>query len=164
VSRPIRLGEILIEQGVLHEQQVFEIIEAQRRFQLPFGVLAERMFDVTLDSIERAWAEQYQRFTGMLDLAQLEPDADALAAIGRRPAWQFELMPIRFEATGELLLAATQRRLPRAVCYVAQRVAHPAHFRIASAKAMRQALQTHYPMPEITSDVARKLRHLRVAA
>jgi hypothetical protein len=154
----------LIEQGVLHEQQVFEVIEAQRQLQLPFGVLAERMFDVTLDSIERAWAEQYQRFTGTLDLDTCTLDEAALDVVGRRPAWQFELLPLRFEATGELVLAATQRRLPRAVCYVAQRVPHPAFFRIASARQMRQYLQTHYPMPEVSADVMRKARAMRLAS
>ena len=51
----IKIGQILIEQGVLSEQQVFEIIEAQRSTSRPFGVLAEQMFDVTLESIEAAW-------------------------------------------------------------------------------------------------------------
>ena len=63
-SEPIRIGQILIEQGVLTEQQVFEVVQAQRNQGLPFGVLAERMFDVTVESIERAWVEQYYRFTG----------------------------------------------------------------------------------------------------
>ena len=57
-SQTIRIGQILVEQGVLSEQQVFEIIEAQRRRGLPFGVLAEERFDVTIESIERAWIEQ----------------------------------------------------------------------------------------------------------
>jgi hypothetical protein len=164
MSRPIRLGEILIEQGVLNEQQVFEIVDAQRRLQLPFGVLAERLFEVTLASIERAWAEQYQRFTGTLDLDQCEIDTSALSVIGRRQAWQFELLPMGFEKTGELLIAASQRRLPRSVSYVAQRVPYPAFFRIAEPEQLRSYLQKHYPMPEVSQAMLEKARHMRLAS
>ena len=42
-GRPIRLGELLVERGILSEQQVFEILETQKREGKPFGVLAEMM-------------------------------------------------------------------------------------------------------------------------
>jgi hypothetical protein len=164
MSRPIRLGEILIEQGVLNEQQVFEIVEAQRRLQLPFGVVAERLFEVTVESIERAWAEQYHRFTGTLDLDQCAVQAEVLPLIGRRQAWQFELLPVRFERTGELLIAASQRRLPRAVSYVARRLTPPAFFRIAEPAQLRAHLQTHYPMPEVSDAMLEKARDVRLAS
>ena len=89
----IKIGEILIEQGVLNEQQVFEILQAQKDQRMPFGVLAERMFDVTLHSIESAWVEQYHRFTGTIDLAHEKFDNEALRVLNRRQAWQFELLP-----------------------------------------------------------------------
>jgi len=87
VSEPIRIGQILIEHGVLSEQQVFEIVEAQKKLTLPFGVLAERMFDVTLESIERAWIEQYHRFTGTIDLERQAFDDEALKVNNGRPEW-----------------------------------------------------------------------------
>ena len=98
-NRPIRIGEILVEQGVLSDQQVFEIIQAQKKLHLPFGVLAERMFEVTLESIENAWIEQYHRFTGTIDLTQQSFDDRALRMINRRQAWQFECLPVSFEPT-----------------------------------------------------------------
>jgi len=164
VSRPIRLGEILIEQGVLNEQQVFEIMEAQRKLQLPFGALAERLFEVTLESIESAWAEQYYRFTGTLELTDCTPTDAAKSLVARRQAWQFELIPIRFEANGELLIAATQRRLPRAVSYVARRIPHPAFFRIAEPQQLRTHLKQHYPMPEVSDAILQKIRDLPPAS
>ena len=86
-NKPIRIGEILVEQGVLNEQQVFEIVQAQKKLHLPFGVLAERMFEVTLESIENAWIEQYHRFTGTIDLSEQTFDDRALRMINRRQAW-----------------------------------------------------------------------------
>ena len=65
----IQIGQILIQQGVLSEQQVFEITVAQKKNDaIPFGVLAERMFDVTSQTIEQAWIEQYHRFVGTINL------------------------------------------------------------------------------------------------
>src|SRR5690606_36729979 len=124
VSQPIRLGELMVEAGVLGEQQVFEIVAAQKQHHLPFGVLAERMFDVTLESIEQAWIEQYHRFTGTIDLNDQQVDEQALRLINRRQAWQFEVLPLHFEPSGELLVAASKKRLARAVTFAASRIEH----------------------------------------
>jgi hypothetical protein len=159
-SKPnvIRIGQILIEQGVLTEQQVFEVLEAQRARGLPFGVLAERMFDVTIDSIERAWVEQYHRFTGSLDLSTVRVDDEALKLINRRQAWQFEILPLQFEESGELLMAASETRLARAVTFAANRLKPVVYFRVAESLQLREFLRKHYPMPEVTDEILRRAR------
>lgn len=154
--KPIKLGQILIEQGVLNEQQVFEILEAQRQKRIPFGVLAERMFDVTVGSIENAWVEQYARFTGKLDMGEYEVDRRALQLINRRQAWQFEMMPIGWEESGELLVAASQRRLARAVTFIANHLEPIVFFRIADSSQLRTFLQKYYPMPEVSQELFRR--------
>lgn len=159
MSEPVlRIGEILVEHGVLSEQQVFEVVEAQKRMQMPFGVLAEQMFDVTLDSVERAWIEQYHRFTGTIDLEQEKFDAEALSIIHRRQAWQFEILPVRFEETGELLIAASRRRLARAVTFAAARLEPVVYFRIAESEQLEAFLLKHYPMPEISRRLIEQAR------
>ena len=152
----IRIGEILVEQNVLNEQQVFEILQAQKHDGVPFGVLAEQMFDVSVDSIEWAWVEQYQRFTGSIDLEKQRFDAAALKVINRRQAWQFEILPIRFESSGELLMAASRRRFARAVTFAAKRVEPSVFFRLAESKQLRSFLMQHYPMPEVTEELLRR--------
>ncbi len=77
---------------MLTEQQVFEIMQAQKRQGVPFGVLAETMFDVTAPTIERAWIEQYGRLTGSIDLKRESIDDEVLRMISRRQAWQFEVL------------------------------------------------------------------------
>jgi hypothetical protein len=158
VSQTLKIGEILIEQGVLTEQQVFEIIQAQKTMQMPFGVLAEQLFDVTIESIERAWVEQYHRFTGTIDLEQESFDAEALRLINRRQAWQFEILPIRFHDNGELLLAASRARLARAVTFAASRIEQVVFFRIAESEQLQRFLQEHYPMPEVSRQLISKAR------
>jgi MshEN domain len=160
----IKIGEILVEQGVLSEQQVFEVLEAQKQHRMPFGVLAERMFDVTLHSIENAWVEQYHRFTGTIDLSGEKFDNEALRVLNRRQAWQFELLPIRTEPDGEMLMAASANRLARAVTFAANRIDRAVYFRIAEQAQLRDFLQQHYPMPELSREIIQKARDLAESA
>ena len=158
MPKTLRIGEILVEQGVLTEQQVFEIVQAQKTMQMPFGVLAEHLFDVTIESIEQAWVEQYHRFTGTIDLEQESCDADALRLINRRQAWQFEILPIRYQDDGELLMAASRARLARAVTFAASRIEQVVFFRIAESDQLQRFLQKHYPMPEISGQLIARAR------
>ena len=159
-DQPIRIGQILIEQGVLNDQQVFEILQAQRKRGIPFGVLAERMFEVAPESIENAWIEQYHRFTGSLDLSKQRVDAKVLRYLNRRQAWQFEMMPLHFEPTGELLIAASRTRLARAVTFAARRLKPVVFFRIAERDQLRDFLRKHYPMPEVSAEILRLSKQL----
>jgi hypothetical protein len=152
--KPLRIGEILVEHGVLTEQQAFEIAEQQKRCKQPFGVLAEQMFDVTLEAIEQAWVDQYHRFTGTIDLAEQHFDEQALRTLHRRQAWQFEMLPIGFDnKSGELLIAASKHRLARAVTFAAKQIEHPVFFRIAERSQLRSFLRQHFPMPEISEQI-----------
>lgn len=159
-QQPIRIGEILVEHGVLTEQQVFEIVQAQKKLRLPFGALAERMFEVTLESIEQAWIEQYHRFTGTIDLQHQTFDDEALRMINRRQARQFEMLPVGFEPGGELLMAASRRRLARAVTFATNRIDRVVYFRIAQSEQLQKFLEQYYPMPEVTDEMLRQARDL----
>lgn len=160
MSEMINIGQILTEHGVLSEQQVFEVLEAQRKEGIPFGVLAEKMFDVTLESIERAWIDQYSRMTGLIDLKEETVDENVLGLIHRRQAWQFEMMPLRYEGNGELVVVASPRRLARAVTFLANKLEPVAYFRIAQPEQLREFLGRYYPMPEVTADMMNLARKL----
>ncbi len=156
----MQLGQILIEQGILSEQQVFEILVAQKKQGVPFGVLAERMFDVTTDTIENAWIEQYHRFVGTIDLAEQALDERALSLINRRQAWQFEVLPLRYEPSGELLVAASKARLARAVSFMASKIEPVCYFQVANREQLRNFLREHYPMPEISEEIFQRAREM----
>ncbi|MEM1209422.1 MAG: hypothetical protein AAGI54_09155 [Planctomycetota bacterium] len=160
MSQALRIGEILVSRGVLTDQQVFEVIQAQKARRLPFGVLAERMFDVTIASVEDAWVEQYEQLTGQLALEGVRPTDEALALINRRQAWQFEMVPIEVDDAGDVLIAASRRRLARAVTFTAQHLDRVAYFRLADAAELRATLRRRYPMPEIDGAVADLARDL----
>ncbi len=164
LHQPIRIGEILVERGILSAQQVFEIMQEQKKRGLPFGVLAERMFEVTVETIEHAWIDQYSRLTGELDLRDEHVDIRVLKLINRRQAWQFEILPLRIESTGELLMAASRARLARAVTFAANRLRPLVYFRIANSDQLRSFLRKHYPMPEISQELLRRAREFARSA
>ena len=159
-NRPLRIGEILVQQGVLSEQQVFEIIQAQKSQGKPFGVLAEEMFDVTVEAIEGAWIDQYHRFTGTIDLSKESIDTKVLKLLNRRQAWQFEVLPLRYQEGGELLVAASRHRLARAITFATHSLSPVVYIRVAESNQLRDFLRKHYPMPEISDELMKRARDM----
>lgn len=145
----LRLGTLLVQNGVLTTVQVDEILERQAVTAEPFGVLAESMFGVDPAAVEMAWARQYAGLTRRVDPADESVCARALAAVTRRQAWQFRILPVRFEPT-ELVLATTEMHLPRALRFVTNVLGVPAVLVMADAEALGRALCLHYPLPGMT--------------
>ena len=147
----IRLGQILVEGGVLSTRQVNDVLAVQRSTGEPFGLLAERMFGVHPDKIEEAWASQYARLTRAVDPQVESFDSGAAELVTRRQAWQFRILPMRFEGR-ELLVATTQRRLRRALRFATNVIGIPVFFVIAEPLALGRALCARYPLPGMTPE------------
>lgn len=141
----IRLGEILVHDGLLTDQQRLKIIEAQKSGARPFGLLAEEMFGLSARSIEQAWAKQFSDIADWIDPLDVQIAANALATIERRQAWQFRCLPLWFDRH-ELLLATDVVSLPHAMRFVGWRVPDPCRFLLATPQALNNALQAYYPM------------------
>ncbi len=145
----LRLGDLLVEAGVLSEEQVEQLLEEQREGGVPLGVLAERRFGVDPVAVERAWARQYAGLTRTID-PELEVFHDkARALVTRRQAWQFRVLPIRFEPH-ELMIATTVVHLPRALRFAANVIGYPVFFVMADPEPLGRALCRHYPLPGLT--------------
>ncbi len=142
----VRLGEILVARGLLSESQRGRILEAQKSSGRPFGVLAEQMFGLSPRDVEQAWAEQFAHEAERIDPTAVVPEPQALACIERRQAWQFRVLPMRFEH-GELVMATDAVSLPRAMRFAGWRVGAPCWFVIADPEPLSTALRTFYPMP-----------------
>lgn len=140
-----RLGDVLVRMGVLEEQQRDRVLEMQASSGRPFGALAEELFGVSPRTIERAWAAQYAGMVGQVDLAEERIDATVQGLLERRQAWQFRLLPLRFEG-GDLILATTEAELPRAMRFVAWAVGVPASLVLAEESDLHERLQAAYPM------------------
>ena len=145
-SMGIRIGQLLVAQGVLTEEQVERIVEQQREVGRPFGDLAERMFDVDPDAVERAWIDQYLAFGTEAELNDQRIDQEALDLLSRRQAWQFRVLPLRREAD-ELVVATSREHLRRAVNFAWRRLEEPLYFLIVRPAQLEQYLMHHYPWP-----------------
>ena len=147
----IRMGEILVRRGLLNHAQVELILQEQQRWHRPFGVLAEEMFELGPQQIEAAWAEQYASMAPAVDVRTTEPDPMALSMVDRRQAWQFRVLPLRFEGP-ELVVATTGDQLVRALRFVSRVLATPCYLVLTEAQMLGEALVRHFPMAGMTPE------------
>jgi len=147
----LRIGDVLVKQGVLTEDDRDAVLEEQRQTGEPFGVIAERLFEISPHGIELAWAEQYACIADEVDPRGERIDSNALETIDRRQAWQFRVLPLHFDGQ-ELVLCTTQENLPRALRFVGWRIGRQAYLVVSDARALGEALANHYPMDGMSPD------------
>lgn len=145
----MRLGEVLVEAGILTAEQVQRILAIQHDTHEPFGLLSERLFRVDPADVENAWATQYAQLTRQIDPSIQSYEERALDLVTRRQAWQFRVLPIRFDGE-ELVLATTRRHLPRALRFATKIIGVPVMLVLADPMALGEALCKRYPLPGLT--------------
>jgi hypothetical protein len=140
----MRIGEMLVRMGVLNQVQVEEILEEQGSTNQSFGTLAERMFGISPDTIERVWVEQMQDRATLFD-AQRGIDDSARELVIRRQAWQFGIVPLRMD-DGYLVAATSRKQLPRAVRFATRVLGLAVQFEIADDESLAALLMHQYPI------------------
>ncbi|MFM9995335.1 MAG: hypothetical protein ACKVU4_05985 [Phycisphaerales bacterium] len=148
----LRLGDLLVQRGVLTVAQRDEVLRLQRTDPRPFGAIAERMFGVVPARVEEAWAEQFSGLTSHVDPRREPVDPRVLPAIDRRQAWQFRVLPLREEG-GDLVLCTTREHLVRALKFTGWRIARSCHFVLAEPLALGEALMRHYRLDGMTPEM-----------
>ena len=78
-------------------------------------------------------------------------DQRALQLVTRRQAWQFRVLPIRFDGT-ELVIATSQQHLPRALRFANNVLGVPLYFVMTSPEALGEALVKHYPLAGMNAE------------
>jgi hypothetical protein len=152
----IRIGELLVEQGILSQKQVDHILRVQQASHRPFGDLAERLYDISARAIEDAWVEQYVRVAGIVDLNDVRIDINCLRLLNRRQAWQFQLLPCNKDGT-ELNLATSAESLVRTVNFSTRTFNEPVYLLMADRQQLLDFLKQHYPVPEHIQQYASKM-------
>lgn len=156
--RGIQIGQLLIEQGVLTENEVCHIVKVQRHCNRPFGDLAERLYGISPKAVEDAWVEQYLRIAGVINLEEVEADAECLRLLNRRQAWQFHALPINREDC-LLNIVTSAEDLVRAVNFSTSTLGEPANFLIAERAQLREFLMKHYPVPGFIASYAANMEN-----
>lgn len=152
----IRIGELLVEQGVLSQAQVDHILRVQQASHRPFGDLAERLYDISARAIEDAWVEQYIRVAGIVDLDNVKIDINCLRLLNRRQAWQFRLLPCNQDGS-EMSMATSPEDLVRAVNFSTRTFNEPVYLLMADRQQLLEFLMKHYPVPEHIAQYAENL-------
>jgi len=148
----LRLGDLLVLKGVLTVPQRDSVLEYQRFTGRPFGELAERLYGVDQKVIEETWAEQYASIAPRVDPRSERVEDGALTLIDRRQAWQFRVLPLRFEDR-ELRICTTQENLVRALRFAGWKIQAPCYFVLSEALTLGEALMRHYPMAGMSPGV-----------
>ncbi len=153
--RGIRIGQLLVEQGILSASEVEHILATQRRSGRPFGDLAERLFGINPRAVEDAWIKQYADLTQVQDVDLLSVDSDTARLLNRRQAWQFHLIPVGREGE-ELVLLTDQPHLIKAMNFASTTFKEPFFVKTASTDELRSLLMKVYPVPGYMADFATK--------
>ena len=146
----IRIGDLLVQSGVITPDQADQILSQQQQSGEPFGLIAEQLFQVDPDLIEQAWATQYAQWTRVIDPTVEVFESTALELVSRRQAWQFQVLPIRFDER-ELMMATTQSSLRRALRFATNVIGVPIYLVLADEEPLGEMLCTHYPMRGMSS-------------
>ncbi len=141
----VRIGELMVKRGLLTEDQVGAILREQRERGGAFGDIAERIYDLDPNDVEMVWAEQYAAITRAVNAEDEKVDPGAIATVNRRQAWQFRVLPLRFDGD-ELVMCTTPEHLTRALRFVYRGLQRPSYFVLADAESLGRALARHYPM------------------
>ena len=142
----LRIGDLLVQQGMLTADQRDEIVTHQQTRARPFGVLAEELFGLAPESLDRAWAAQLAYYAPRVNPTAEAVDTTVQALVNRRQAWQFKVLPLRRGPDG-VLLATAQRHLPRALRYVNRSIAEDCALVLCDEHLLLDALEKFYPMP-----------------
>ncbi|MEI6317730.1 MAG: GspE/PulE family protein [Pseudomonadota bacterium] len=105
LRRKLRLGELLVQQGLLSVDQLRIVLTEQKRQNVPIGRLLVQLGFVTEDVIRDVMARTIGQES--IDLAQVVIDADALGLVPEEFARRNRVLPIAYDPESRLLTLAT---------------------------------------------------------
>lgn len=148
----MKLGEVMVRQGLLTSEQVEQVLAAQARRTEPFGSICERLFGIAPEVVEGAWVQQYEVLTAGLEPDFGAQDPSVIGLVTRRQAWQFRIVPVSWD-DGTLVLVTTRDHLARALRFATRSVPFPVYFVLVETGVLADALNASYSMPGMDANV-----------
>ena len=105
MAAPLKIGELLKSRGLLSEKQLQIALEQQKVTGAILGDLLIRMGFVTASEFARTIAEQFH--LGFIDLAEVQPHAEALHLIPKDIAEKGGFVPLALVEDGRLAIGIT---------------------------------------------------------
>lgn len=104
VKRPRRLGEILIDEGIITPDQLAIALTEQRKKDLPLGKLLVKLGFATEAIMRSALGEALEQES--VDLSKVVPDPEAIRLINSDTARKHKVIPLTFDEHRGLLTIA----------------------------------------------------------
>jgi len=155
--KPTRIGERLVQLGAISRTELKKAIAQQENTGQPLGAVCEELLGVDPRVVERAWAEQYAELVADLEPRLRAFDAECPGIVSRRQAWQFAVLPLRYE-NGALVVATLAERLAQARRFLSTLVPGAVILLVTDAASLARALQKHHPFPGMSADVLTRRR------
>jgi len=93
-----KLGELLVERGIIDREQLHEALSVQRRNGVRLGVALMRLGHLAEDALTQTLSDLLRVPT--IDLEGLEPDLAAVDVVSARFAAEHDLFPVRLHREG----------------------------------------------------------------
>jgi len=105
LRKKLRLGELLVQQGLISTDQLAIALAEQRRSNIPIGRLLVRLGFVTETAIRDIMARTIGQES--IDLSQVVADSEALKMVSQEFARRNRVLPIAYEPAEHVLTIAT---------------------------------------------------------
>jgi type IV pilus assembly protein PilB len=142
---PKRIGQLLVEQGFISEDQVDQVLEAQSTADThrPFGEIAAEMFDLDRPLIEQMIADYVASHAPDAELAMERFEESAAQLVQAAEAWETLVLPIRVVA-GRLRCATTYETLTEALDLLQHRTSLPLDIVLAEVGPLERFISERY--------------------
>lgn len=147
----LRLGEILLNKGLLTSEQVAQALASQRRNRMRLGEIVVAAGWVSEEDLAQALADQYDY--EYVDASTIEPERDSLHVVSGRFALAMLILPYR-EFNRRLYIATADPLDLESTDKIRSLQDLPLKISIAGPVALRAAIIRHYTLecdPEETA-------------
>lgn len=143
---PSRIGERLVQRGALTDEQLRAALERQESTGQPLGLICEELHGTDPRAVEDAWAEQYAELVAGLEPRLRAFDPECIRLVSRRQAWQFAVLPLRYEDDA-LVVATIAPRLTQARRFMSTIVPGGVVLLVTDQTSLARALSRHHAFP-----------------
>lgn len=103
-KKPVRLGDLLIEKGLINNDQLRIALTEQKRLDIPLGKILVKLGFLTESIIRDALGESIGQDS--IDLNSVIPDHDAIKMIPKNIALRYKIIPITYNSAEKTLTIA----------------------------------------------------------
>jgi len=152
-----RIGERLVRLGAISRGDLKKALAQQETTGEPLGLVCEKLLGIDPRTVERAWAEQYAELVADLEPRLRAFDPECIRLVSRRQAWQFAVLPLRYEA-GVLVVATVADRLAQARRFLSSVIPGAVVLLVTDPSNLARALSKHHPFPGMDAEMLLRRR------